>query len=51
MSDMVRFDARATAAGARLLEVQPNDHCRVYTDPAGHPFCLSTWEARQLFEG
>ena len=33
------------AAGATRLDFQPNsDHCFVYADPAGHPFCLSTWD-------
>ena len=50
VDDLAASGARATAAGARLLEVQPNDHCRVYADPAGHPFCLSTWEGQQLFD-
>ena len=50
VDDLDASGARATAAGARLLEVQPNDHCRVYADPAGHPFCLSTWEGQQLFD-
>ena len=50
VDDLAASGARATAAGARLLEVQPNDHCRVYADPAGHPFCLSTWKGQQLFD-
>lgn len=30
------------AAGARRLPFQPNAaHCVVFTDPAGHPFCLT----------
>ena len=32
--------AHALAAGAVLAEHQPQDHVRVYLDPAGHPFCL-----------
>ncbi|WP_432881388.1 VOC family protein [Kribbella sp. CA-245084] len=33
------------AAGATQYEHQPNaDHCLVFADPAGHPFCLSTWD-------
>jgi len=32
--------ARALALGARLAEFQPQEHVRVYCDPAGHPFCL-----------
>ncbi len=40
--------ARVLAAGATRLHVQPNDdHCTVYADPAGHPFCLSTWDLRR----
>ena len=50
VDDLAASGARATAAGARLLEVQPNDHCRVYADPAAHPFCLSTWKGQQLFD-
>lgn len=35
--------ARVMAAGATRFEFQPNsDHCLVFADPAGHPFCLST---------
>jgi hypothetical protein len=30
------------AAGATKYDVQPNEHCLDYADPAGHPFCLST---------
>jgi hypothetical protein len=31
------------------LDLQPNsDHCFVYADPAGHPFCLSTWDGPHL---
>jgi len=32
--------AHAVAAGAVLAQYQPQDHVRVYLDPAGHPFCL-----------
>ena len=32
--------AHAIAAGAVLAEYQPQEHVRVYLDPAGHPFCL-----------
>ena len=39
--------ARVLAAGATPFDYQPNaDHCVVYADPAGHPFCLSTWDLR-----
>lgn len=30
----------ALAAGATLAEFQPQEHVRVFLDPAGHPFCL-----------
>ena len=43
VDDLAASGARATAAGARLSRSSPSDHCRVYADPAGHPFCLSTW--------
>lgn len=33
------------------IPVQPNsDHCLVYADPAGHPFCLSTWDSQGLVD-
>jgi hypothetical protein len=50
VDDLEATGARASAAGATRLEFQPNDHCLVYADPAGHPFCLSTWGVRQLFD-
>ena len=32
-------------AGATKFDFQPNDdHCTVFADPVGHPFCLSTWD-------
>lgn len=42
VDDLNAAGARVLAAGATRFDVQPNDHCRVYADPAGHPFCLST---------
>ena len=49
VDDLDATGARAIAAGATLLGHQPNpDHCFVYADPAGHPFCLSTWDGRTL---
>lgn len=46
VDDLEATGARVLAAGATLLDFQPNaDHCFVYTDPAGHPFCLSTWSS------
>ena len=45
VDDLDATDARVRAAGATRYDVQPNaDHCFVYADPAGHPFCLSTWD-------
>ena len=45
VDDLEATGARVLAAGATLLDFQPNsDHCFVYADPAGHPFCLSTWD-------
>jgi uncharacterized protein YndB with AHSA1/START domain len=45
VDDLAATEARVLAAGATRLPFQPNaDHCFVYTDPAGHPFCLSTWD-------
>jgi catechol 2,3-dioxygenase-like lactoylglutathione lyase family enzyme len=45
VDDLPAAEARVLAAGATRYEVQPNaDHCLVFADPAGHPFCLSTWD-------
>ena len=44
VDDLAATEARVLAAGATKYDFQPNsDHCYVYADPAGHPFCLSTW--------
>lgn len=49
VDDLEATGARAVAAGATRLDFQPNsDHCFVYADPAGHPFCLSTWDGPHL---
>jgi catechol 2,3-dioxygenase-like lactoylglutathione lyase family enzyme len=51
VDDLEGTGARVLAAGATLLDHQPNsDHCFVYADPAGHPFCLSTWDMRAQVE-
>ena len=51
VDDLAAAGARALAAGATREQFQPNsDHCFVYTDPAGHPFCLSTWNGQDLFD-
>ena len=45
VDDLQAAGERVLAAGATRYEHQPNpDHCCVYADPAGHPFCLTTWE-------
>ena len=45
VDDRVATEARVLAAGVTKCDVQPNHgHCFVFADPAGHPFCLSTWE-------
>ncbi len=44
VDDLEATEAKVLAAGASKYGYQPNsDHCYVYADPAGHPFCLSTW--------
>ncbi|MET9020756.1 VOC family protein [Actinopolymorpha sp. NPDC004070] len=49
VDDLEATGKRVLAAGGTLLDFQPNsDHCFVYADPAGHPFCLSTWAGREL---
>ena len=47
VDDLDATEARVLAAGATKYDIQPNDHCRVYADPAGHPFCLSTAQLLQ----
>ncbi len=45
VDDLTAAEDRVLAAGATRFEVQPNpDHCLVFADPAGHPFCLTTWD-------
>ncbi|NUR24405.1 MAG: VOC family protein [Catenulispora sp.] len=49
VDDLATTEARVLAAGATRFDFQPNsDHCFVYADPAGHPFCLSTWDGAQI---
>lgn len=49
VDDLAATEARVLAAGATRFEFQPNsDHCYVYADPVGHPFCLSTWETADV---
>ncbi|HEX9342286.1 MAG TPA: VOC family protein [Actinomycetota bacterium] len=40
VDDLDAAEAQALAAGAVLADHQPEDDCRVFLDPAGHPFCL-----------
>jgi catechol-2,3-dioxygenase len=40
VQDLAEAGAHAERAGASLAEFQPQEHVRVYLDPAGHPFCL-----------
>ena len=40
VDDLEAAGAHAVALGATLAEFQPQEHVRVYLDPAGHPFCL-----------
>jgi hypothetical protein len=42
VDDADAAEARVLMAGATKLDFEPNDHFRVYADPAGHPFCLCT---------
>lgn len=45
VDDLTATEARVLAAGATKYGVQPNpEHCLVFADPVGHPFCLSTWD-------
>ncbi len=48
VDDLAATEARVLAAGATKYEFQPNaEHCIVFADPAGNPFCLSTWDQLQ----
>jgi catechol-2,3-dioxygenase len=40
VEDLAGAAAHAEKAGATLADFQPQEHVRVYLDPAGHPFCL-----------
>ena len=48
VDDLDAAEARVLAAGATRFDFQPNEHCRVYADPAGHPFCLTTEDVPDL---
>lgn len=52
VDNLAATEARVLAAGATRFDSQPNsDHCFVYADPAGHPFCLSTWDGLRIAGG
>jgi Glyoxalase-like domain len=40
VDDLQAAGRHAEACGATLAAYQPQEHVRVYLDPAGHPFCL-----------
>ncbi|MBC7595272.1 MAG: VOC family protein [Kineosporiaceae bacterium] len=43
VDDLAATEARVLKAGATKQAVQPNaEHCLVFADPVGHPFCLTT---------
>ena len=44
VDDLDPAGARVLAAGATKYNFQPNEHCHVYADPAGHPFCIERSE-------
>ena len=45
VDDLQAAEAVASTCGATRSDFQPNaDHCIVMRDPAGHPFCLTTWD-------
>jgi catechol 2,3-dioxygenase-like lactoylglutathione lyase family enzyme len=44
VDDLDAAEARVLAAGATKYDHQPGHHFRVFADPAGHPFCLTTMD-------
>jgi hypothetical protein len=48
VDDLDSTEARVLAAVATRYDFQPNEHRRVYADPVGHPFCLSTASTADL---
>ena len=52
VDDLDAAAARVLAAGATRYDAQPNaEHCLVFADPVGHPFCLTTWDEIPVPEG
>ncbi len=41
-ADPAALEQRALRAGARVAAAQFDSRWRVYLDPAGHPFCITT---------
>ena len=42
VDDLEAAGERVVRAGAVRMDFQPNsDHCLVFADPVGHPFCLT----------
>lgn len=43
VDDLGAAEKRVRRAGAVKFDCQPNsEHCLVFADPVGHPFCLTT---------
>lgn len=54
VDELERHRAYAEHLGARLLHDRSQDDGEplyVLADPAGHPFCLSTWDGQGLVDG
>jgi len=43
VKDIAEAETQVLALGARRLS-GGGEQCRVYADPAGHPFCLVWWD-------
>ena len=45
VADLHAAEEHAISCGAARFAQQPNaEHCLVFRDPVGHPFCLTTWD-------
>ena len=45
VDDLAATEQRVLKVGAVKFDFQPNaEHCLVFADPAGHPFCLTTMD-------
>jgi hypothetical protein len=45
VDDIPAAEQRAVELGATVPDHQPGETWRVLLDPAGHPFCLTVWQA------